>query len=104
MAKNPNTYQGTFCYGQGPTLPSFIPFWPLVTCKTAILGFHLLNKLGPLVAKNPIASQGTLYYGHGPTLPIFIPFWPLITRKMAILGFRLLNKLGPLVAKSQNEL
>ena len=86
--------------GQGPILPSFSPFWHLITRKTAILGLCLQNKLGPLLAKNPIASQGTFCYGQGPALPSFMPFWTLITRKTAILGFCLLNKLGPLVAKN----
>ena len=65
----------------------------------AILGFHLLNKLGPLVAKNPNAYQGTFCYGQGPAVQSFITFWPLIIRKTAILGFHLLNEFGPYVAK-----
>ena len=44
------------------------------TQKKAILVFHLIDKLAPLVAKNPKASHGTFCYGQEPTLPSFIPF------------------------------
>ena len=85
VAKNSNGSQSTLWYGQGSILPRFIPFWTLITSKTAILGFRLQNKLGPLVAKNPNASQGTFSYCQGPTLPSFIPIWSLIRPLTSIL-------------------
>ena len=84
-------------------MPSFILFWPLINRGTAILGFLLLNKLGPLVAKNQNTAQGTLCYGQGPTLPSFILICPRIMPLTAILVLDLLNKLAPWWPKRKNK-
>ena len=67
MVKNPNASQGTFCYGKGPTLPSFIPFGLLMMPEMAILELGLLNKLAPWWPKR---KNKTTFINKIPTIYI----------------------------------
>ena len=77
MAKNPYTSQEAFCYSQELILPGFIQFGPIITPHQAVLVFHILNKLGTLVAKNPTASQVTFCYGWDQCCQVSSHFNPL---------------------------